>query len=589
MSTNLNYKKEYTNSWALIIGINQYQHLTPLWHAKNDAEDLAKLLESTFDFKKENIFLLIDGEATQEAIREVFHEFTKISKVDPNDRLLIFFAGHGHTAKGNRGEVGFLMPVDGDAEDVNTLIRWDELTRGADLIPAKHIFFIMDACYGGLAFLRAPSFGSARFLGDMLQRYTRQALTSGKADEAVADGNGPRPGHSIFTGHLLNALEGGAAREDGTLTANGVMAYVHDRVARDQYSDQTPHFGFIEGEGDFIFNTLAIDKKQAEHEKDTEGRATEGETGDDDILVKTSPQIVNLETISDPIKNKMEELLSEPKDRIKLANFVHSNVKAFLDATDLRHFPLQDSNVQKEDLVERLHLYEKCTKNLLHIAMLLARWGNQEQMQLLETILQDIAEADKGSTGVSLWLELTWYPTQLIMFAAGISALYAKNYSALTVIFETKIRDRDNRGDIIPITILIGNHCSAVNEKFKLLPDHEKQYVPRSEYLYKTLQPILEDTFFLGKRYEDLFDQFEILLAIEYAHLDGRDWGPIGRFGWKHKRHYGQSPFTLLVADATEKGSNWELTRAGLFNGSFDHFLAAANAFKSTLDRLSWF
>ena len=132
-------------------------------------------------------------------------------------------------------------------------IRWDELTRNADLIPAKHMFFVMDACYGGLVLTRSPlSAGSMRFLRDMLQRFSRQVLTAGKADETVADANGPRPGHSIFTGHLLDALEGGATSE-GVITASGVMEYVYQKVARDQYSRQTPHYGFFDGDGDFVF------------------------------------------------------------------------------------------------------------------------------------------------------------------------------------------------------------------------------------------------------------------------------------------------------------------------------------------------
>jgi hypothetical protein len=55
------------------------------------------------------------------------------------------------------------------------------------------------------------------------RRFSRQVLTAGKADEAVADSNGPRPGYSISTGHLLDAVEG-AALSDGVLTASGVMA-----------------------------------------------------------------------------------------------------------------------------------------------------------------------------------------------------------------------------------------------------------------------------------------------------------------------------------------------------------------------------
>ena len=32
-----------------------------------------------------------------------------------------------------------------------TFISWNELTDKADLIVAKHLLFMMDACYGGLA------------------------------------------------------------------------------------------------------------------------------------------------------------------------------------------------------------------------------------------------------------------------------------------------------------------------------------------------------------------------------------------------------------------------------------------------------
>lgn len=52
---------------------------------------------------------------------------------------------------GVKGEVGYLVPYDADMADYSTFIRWDELTRNAELVRAKHILFVMDACYGGLA------------------------------------------------------------------------------------------------------------------------------------------------------------------------------------------------------------------------------------------------------------------------------------------------------------------------------------------------------------------------------------------------------------------------------------------------------
>jgi hypothetical protein len=59
----------------------------------------------------------------------------------------------------------------------------------------------MDACYGGLAVSRDVQAGSSRFLKDMYQRFSRQVITAGKADEVVADTGGPLPNHSVFTGH----------------------------------------------------------------------------------------------------------------------------------------------------------------------------------------------------------------------------------------------------------------------------------------------------------------------------------------------------------------------------------------------------
>jgi uncharacterized caspase-like protein len=98
--------------------------------------------------------------------------------IAPDDRILFFFAGHGHTVPG-RHETGFLIPQDGDPEELSSLIRWDEFTRDADLIPAKHMLFLVDACYGGLAVHRkAVAAGSKRFLSDLMQRYARQVLAA---------------------------------------------------------------------------------------------------------------------------------------------------------------------------------------------------------------------------------------------------------------------------------------------------------------------------------------------------------------------------------------------------------------------------
>jgi len=89
----------------------------------------------------------------------------------------------------------------------------------------------------------------------MIQRRSRQVITAGKADEVVADGGGPAGGNSIFTGHLIAGLRGGAANESGVITASDLMSYAYQKVSRDAMSRQTPHFGHIDGDGEFILLT----------------------------------------------------------------------------------------------------------------------------------------------------------------------------------------------------------------------------------------------------------------------------------------------------------------------------------------------
>lgn len=247
------YKPSYDSSWAVVVGIDQYRFAPPLSYAGNDATSVSTILTQMLGFPKWQVILLQNAEATKESI---LHEFICLhTKAHPDDRVLFFFAGHGHTVQGNRGPIGYLVPVDGDVENLSSLIRWDDITRNAELIQAKHIFFVMDACYSGLALRRVITPGVKRFLTDMLQRPSRQVITAGKADQTVADGGGDSGRNSIFTGHLLEGLNGAAANAEGILTAGSLMSWVSQKVGQHPSSSQTPHYGHIEGDGDFVFLT----------------------------------------------------------------------------------------------------------------------------------------------------------------------------------------------------------------------------------------------------------------------------------------------------------------------------------------------
>ncbi|WP_049537988.1 hypothetical protein [Vibrio harveyi] len=130
-------------------------------------------------------------------------------------------------------------------------------------------------------------------------------------------------------------------------------------------------------------------------------------------------------------------------------------------------------------------------------------------------------------------------------------------------------------------------------DAFKTIPGHERNYTPISEYLFKILQPELDDLFFLGKGYEDVFDEFEILFALAVADLhkqeDSHVWGSIGRFGWKDRRH-GASPFQKLRNEAAQNKENWGPIKAGMFGGSYERFEELVEQYQNEiLSNLRWF
>lgn len=247
----------YRESWAVIVGINDYQNWPKLRYAVNDANGIEEALVQKFGFKRENIRKMLNGEATRQRIMEVLgDEFTDGKKIQRDDRVFFFFAGHGATRTFEDGrQLGFIVPVDADASNYySTAISMTSLREASDLIPAKHIYFVMDSCYSGLALTRGAGMFSKdhSYLDEISRRASRQILTAGGADQQVAD-DGPG-GHSVFTWALLEGLQGKADLDgNGVITASELGAYVSPIVA--SFAKQTPTVGNLVGSegGEFMF------------------------------------------------------------------------------------------------------------------------------------------------------------------------------------------------------------------------------------------------------------------------------------------------------------------------------------------------
>ena len=107
----------YNDSWALVIGINKYNKVSHLDYAVEDAYAVTELLSSKMNFPRKNIITLTDGDASLDNIKNNLHKIS--TGAGKNDRVLIFFAGHGMTEElPGGGDVGYLMPIDGDRKNL---------------------------------------------------------------------------------------------------------------------------------------------------------------------------------------------------------------------------------------------------------------------------------------------------------------------------------------------------------------------------------------------------------------------------------------------------------------------------------------
>jgi hypothetical protein len=243
------YKQGYDDSLAVVIGIDKYANWSPLAYAVSDAESIREHLRST-GFN--TISFLVDEQATKTNIITALGDLLKV-KAKANDRVVVFFAGHGYTEISSDGtRSGFIVPADGASSDPSTFISLDRLGELARNIPAKHVFFLMDSCFsGGLVRFRgeigpAPRFTAEMSVKDVLAKTrfpVRQVLTCGGEGERVME----KSGHGICTKVIADGLAGEAdLNGDGYVVANELSRFAAVRVQEISGGLQNPQFGYLE-------------------------------------------------------------------------------------------------------------------------------------------------------------------------------------------------------------------------------------------------------------------------------------------------------------------------------------------------------
>jgi len=129
--------RKLNNAFALIIGVDNEQKQPQV---QKDAIAISEMLsdELLCGYKKENITLLLDTEATTENITGALDNF--IAKIDENSSFLLFYSGHGGYYEGR----SYLLPFGASSEN---LIFGKDLRAKLSQMKSKRMIILFDCCH----------------------------------------------------------------------------------------------------------------------------------------------------------------------------------------------------------------------------------------------------------------------------------------------------------------------------------------------------------------------------------------------------------------------------------------------------------
>ncbi|MDB5222571.1 MAG: hypothetical protein JWN83_1238 [Chitinophagaceae bacterium] len=253
--------KAIGNQYALVVGVSKYQNIQTLLYADDDAISFKEFLIDTKLVPEANIYSLIDSTATRSRF---YAEIKKImDKLKENDRVIIYFAGHGDVD--NDIDAGFLLGFNceatpyaaSDAIDISTLEKYvDAFTEKKK---AK-VILISDACRSGK--LTGGAHGAELTLTALSSRFknTIKILSCGPG-ELSEETNFRGGGHGIFTYYLLQALYGLADEDNNNLiTKKELDKFLKDKVSKSTNDRQNP---IIEGNANEVILEVTAELKTA--------------------------------------------------------------------------------------------------------------------------------------------------------------------------------------------------------------------------------------------------------------------------------------------------------------------------------------
>jgi tetratricopeptide (TPR) repeat protein len=228
-------------TYAVVVGISDYQdeNIPDLQFADKDALAFAGFLQSKAGgaLDEDHLKVLINEQATVAQFAMQLDWLWEVAK--ENDKVIIYFSGHGDVEKKSITQPGYLLCWDAPARvylaggsmnvrDLNDVISTISIQNKAKVI------LITDACRAG-KLSGSEIHGSQATASNLSKQYANEIkILSCQPNEYSIEGNQWGGGRGAFSYHLLDGLYGMAdANEDQTVTLKEISRYLEDKVSEE--------------------------------------------------------------------------------------------------------------------------------------------------------------------------------------------------------------------------------------------------------------------------------------------------------------------------------------------------------------------
>ena len=241
--------------------------------------------------------------------------------MEPRARLLIYFAGHGHTVSLNGEKTGYIVLKDAaePSKDMDGFLRgsvpMSVFSDRARDINTPQVLYMFDSCFSGSVFSAMRSIPER--LAELLKKPVRQFISSGTENQMVPD-------DSVFRRRFLQALAGDAdLNSDQLVTGSELGEYLRSAVSAYTAGIQTPVYGKLNGfDGEFVFLSSA----KPSVVKPEGAKPAEGEKEELLEIIKENPHspdalaaLERLREIDESLKNNPPVDAPERKDFVMTA------------------------------------------------------------------------------------------------------------------------------------------------------------------------------------------------------------------------------------------------------------------------------